>query len=45
MFVMTHEEIQHVLQTGKKSVMPTQWLTIARKRRTQIGFKTPLEEI
>ncbi len=39
MFVMTHEEIQHVLRAGKNSLMLTQWLTIARKRRTHIGFK------
>ncbi len=25
MFVMTHEEIQHVLGAGKNSLTPTQW--------------------
>jgi hypothetical protein len=45
MFVMTHEEIQHVLRDGKKSLTSTQWLTITRKRRTPIGFESPLGEI
>jgi hypothetical protein len=39
-FVMAHEEIQHVLRAGKNSLTPTQWLTIAHKRRTQIVFES-----
>jgi hypothetical protein len=45
MFVMTHEEIQQVLQAGKNSLMPTQWWNINRKRRMRIGFGSQLGAI
>ncbi len=45
MFLMTHEEIQQVIRAGRNSLMPTQWWTIDRKRRMQIGFGSQREEV
>jgi hypothetical protein len=39
MFVMTHEEIQHVLQAGTKFTYTNPVVTSACKRRTQIRLE------
>jgi hypothetical protein len=38
MFVMTHEEIRHILRQGKKSLTGILWSIIGRKKKIHTGF-------